>query len=101
VKIFMPAGATEPVYAPYKEFVPPDTTALSIWLRNRHSDKWRDRIEHSGPFGGPIALSVERKLEWESLSEAQIEAIELFAQEAKERRDAAQRTIEHRSEEKE
>jgi hypothetical protein len=27
VKIFMPAGATKPVYAPYIEHVPPDVTA--------------------------------------------------------------------------
>jgi hypothetical protein len=27
VKIFMPAGSKKPVYAPYVEHVPPDTTA--------------------------------------------------------------------------
>jgi hypothetical protein len=27
VKIFMPAGAEKPVYAPYVEHVPPDVTA--------------------------------------------------------------------------
>lgn len=45
VKIFMPAGAEEPVYAPYIEHFPPDTTAASLWLRNRQPAKWRDRTE--------------------------------------------------------
>jgi hypothetical protein len=46
VKIFMPAGASAPVYAPYVERYPPDTQAASLWLRNRQPGKWRDRVEH-------------------------------------------------------
>lgn len=42
VKIFMPAGATEPVYATYREKLPPSDTACIYWLKNRRSDKWRD-----------------------------------------------------------
>lgn len=45
VKIFMPAGATEPVYAKYTEFVPPDTTAAIFWLKNRRANDWRDKTE--------------------------------------------------------
>ena len=45
VKIFMPAGATEPVYAPYTEHYPPDTTACIFWLKNRQPRSWRDRQE--------------------------------------------------------
>ncbi|MBK8772875.1 MAG: helix-turn-helix domain-containing protein [Rhizobiales bacterium] len=45
VKIFMPAGAEKPVYAPYREKVAPDTAAAIFWLKNRRKDKWRDRIE--------------------------------------------------------
>jgi len=45
VKIFMPAGASEPVYAPYTEHYPPDTQAASLWLRNRQPRKWRDKTE--------------------------------------------------------
>jgi hypothetical protein len=32
---------------------PPDTTAASLWLRNRQSGKWRDKVEvdHSGKVG--------------------------------------------------
>lgn len=50
VKIFMPAGAKEPVYADYTEHYPPDTAAGSLWLRNRQPAKWRDKtdVEHSG-----------------------------------------------------
>lgn len=56
VKIFMPAGATEPVYAPYTEHVPPDVTAASKWLNNRRPDAWRDKQqhEHTGANGAPL-----------------------------------------------
>ncbi len=49
VKIFMPAGASEPIYAPYREKVQPDTTAAIFWLKNRKKSDWRDRqeVEHS------------------------------------------------------
>lgn len=46
VKIFMPAGASEPVYAPYVEHYPPDTQAASLWLRNRQPARWRDKMDH-------------------------------------------------------
>ena len=45
VKIFMPAGASEPVYAPYREHVPPETAAMAFWLKNRRKDDWRDKRE--------------------------------------------------------
>lgn len=45
VKIFMPAGADEPVYAKYREKVAPDTAAAIFWLKNRRKDKWRDKTE--------------------------------------------------------
>lgn len=45
VKIFMPANAAAPVYAPYREHVPPDTTAGIFWLKNRRPDMWRDKTE--------------------------------------------------------
>lgn len=43
VKIFMPAGAAAPVYAPYIERIPPDTTACIFWLKNRRREEWRDK----------------------------------------------------------
>ena len=58
VKIFMPAGADAPVYAPYTEHYPPDTKAAFRWLMNRQPDRWRDRREvtHSGSLEHRIAL---------------------------------------------
>src|SRR5260370_3596587 len=43
VKIFMPSGASEPVYAPYTKHYPPDTKAALRWLMNRQPDVWRER----------------------------------------------------------
>lgn len=45
VKIFMPQGAPEPVYAPYEEYYPPDVAAAFIWLKNRRPKNWRDKQE--------------------------------------------------------
>jgi hypothetical protein len=48
VKIFMPAGAKEPVIVHYTEHCPPDVGAAFIWLKNRDPDRWRDvqNVEH-------------------------------------------------------
>lgn len=56
VKIFMPAGAETPVYAPYTEKIAPDTTAQIFWLKNRRRQTWTDRQQHevTGADGGPI-----------------------------------------------
>ena len=53
VKIFMPAGAEKPIYADFVEHFPPDTTAASLWLRNRQPKLWRDKtdVQHSGSIG--------------------------------------------------
>lgn len=53
VKIFMPGGALEPVYAPFRAKIAPDTTAAIFWLKNRRSQEWRDKVEteHSGNVG--------------------------------------------------
>jgi hypothetical protein len=57
VKIFMPAGAAEPVYAPYRAKVAPDTTAGIFWLKNRRSAEWRDRqqIDHTVAMSEDVA----------------------------------------------
>lgn len=56
VKIFMPAGAQNPVYAEYSEHVPADSGAAFNWLKNRKSEEWRDvnRHEHAGKDGAPL-----------------------------------------------
>lgn len=53
VKIFMPAGAEDPVYAEYTEHYPPDTAAAKHWLANRRGADWRERqeVNHSGTIG--------------------------------------------------
>ena len=57
VKIFMPAGAAEPVYAPYRAKIAPDTTAAIFWLKNRRSGDWRDKqeIEQTHHFDKDVA----------------------------------------------
>ncbi len=45
MKIFMPSGASEPVYAHYTKHDPPDTKAALRWLMNRQPAVWRDRQE--------------------------------------------------------
>lgn len=54
VKIFMPAGATEPVYAPFRAKIAPDTTACIFWLKNRDKANWRDRIDHANDPDNPM-----------------------------------------------
>lgn len=58
-KIMVVAGAV--VREHYVEHYPPDTPAASLWLRNRQSAKWRDKVdhEHTGPGGGPIQTVTE------------------------------------------
>jgi hypothetical protein len=48
VKICLPYGSREPVYAPYVEHMPPDTTAAIFWLKNLDPARWRDvwQLEH-------------------------------------------------------
>ena len=48
VKIFMPAGAKQPVVVHYTEHCPPDVGAAFIWLKNRDPERWRDvqNVEH-------------------------------------------------------
>jgi hypothetical protein len=61
VKIFMPAGAPAPVYAPYTEHVAPDTTACIFWLKNRRPDLWRDVTKHE--HGGIVRIEkIEREI---------------------------------------
>ena len=64
VKIFMPAGAVEPVIVPYTEHIPPDPTSMIFWLKNRRRWQWSDRVnhEHTGPDGGPIQISEVRRV---------------------------------------
>jgi hypothetical protein len=52
-----------PQYAPFREFVVPDTTACIFWLKNRDKANWRDKIDQelTGKDGGPIQAEVTVK----------------------------------------
>jgi hypothetical protein len=43
VKIFCQEGQV--IEAPYREYIPPDTTAGIFWLKNRLPDEFRDKSE--------------------------------------------------------
>jgi hypothetical protein len=47
-----------PITVDYIEYYPPDTQAASLWLRNRQSARWRDRVENAlmGADGGPVEI---------------------------------------------
>lgn len=63
VKIFMPAGADAPVYAPYREKISPDTTAAIFWLKNRRPDEWRDKREIEHDLAPGLAERLKRAKE--------------------------------------
>lgn len=71
VKIFMPGGASEPVYAPFRAKIAPDTTAAIFWLKNRRSQEWRDaRLIGSDPANPlPVAGLDVSKLSTDVLQE--------------------------------
>lgn len=62
VKVFQHLGG--PVIVPYREHLPPDTTAAIFWLKNRRPDEWRDKLtqEHTGPGGGPVQVTEIRRV---------------------------------------
>jgi hypothetical protein len=70
VKIFMPGGATEPVYAKFRAKVAPDVTAAIFWLKNRRSDAWRDVKHIDG------RQQVTHKYDLDSLSDERLGELE-------------------------
>ena len=70
VKIFMPAGADAPVYAPYVDEYPPDTNAALRWPQNRQPEKWRDRreVDVSGTIAHQIARMTPAEREADALA---------------------------------
>jgi len=70
VKIFMPAGAEEPVIVPYVEHVPPDTTACIFWLKNRRPKEWRDQrnVEVNGELNLNAILGAILEASQEALA---------------------------------
>src|SRR5712691_5621227 len=91
VKIFMPAGASEPIYAPYTKHYPPDTKAALRWLMNRQPALWRDRQEVN------VTGSVAHRIAQMTPDERARDAIEL-AERARRRIAEYRQTIEHQGE---
>lgn len=60
VKIFMPAGAAEPVYAPYTAKITPDTTAAIFWLKNRRPAEWRDKVDLDASVDAKLTVNIVR-----------------------------------------
>jgi hypothetical protein len=63
VKIFLPAGAKEPVIVPYREIVPPDVTAALKWLHNRRPQTWRDVQRHEIGKPGDFSDLTDEQLD--------------------------------------
>lgn len=63
VKIFMPANSPQPVYAPFRAKIAPDTAAAIFWLKNRRPNEWRDNkaVELTGKDGADLNLAISFK----------------------------------------
>jgi len=57
-EVHITAFQGEVIITPITKHYPPDTQAASWWLKNRQPTKWRDRQEHTGADGGPLATEV-------------------------------------------
>jgi len=88
VKIFMPAGAEAPVYAPFTAHYPPDTKAALAWLSRRQPGLWRE------PQKLDVTASVAHRIAQMSPEERAADAISLV-QRARQRLAEYRQTIEH------
>jgi len=85
VKIFMPGGASEPVYAKFRAKVAPDVTAAIFWLKNRRSQEWRD-VKHIDGH-----QQVTHKYDLNSLSDERLGELErILADAARSSSDASE-----------
>ncbi len=57
VKIMQNGG--EVIVEPYIEHVPPDVGAAKLWLTNRKSGEWKERITHGGDPANPLVVSLD------------------------------------------
>lgn len=73
VKIFMPAGAKEPVYAEFEQHYPPDTQAATWWLKNRRPDLWKDKFETE--HSGTVTLEAIKREDTDALQRGLIEGL--------------------------
>src|SRR6266851_3127986 len=87
-KIFMPAGAEEPVYAPYVEHYPPDTNAALGWLSRRQPTLWKERQEVD------VTATVAHRIAQMTPEQRARDALDLV-QRARQRLAEWRQTIEH------
>ena len=52
----------EPLVVSYREHVPPDTNACSLWLRNRLPDEWRDTQDRRMSGNLNVTISKDEAL---------------------------------------
>lgn len=58
VKILQHEGT--PVIVPYREHVPPDTTAAIFWLKNRRPKEWRENAGQLGTPENPVVVLLQQ-----------------------------------------
>lgn len=56
----------QPIYAPYRAFVPPDPGAMKLWLLNRDPENWKERVEVSRPDDPLSELLAEMRKQHEA-----------------------------------
>lgn len=59
VKIFMPAGKDQPVYAKFIAKIAPDTTAAIFWLKNRQPEQWREKVDVNATGGFTVTITSD------------------------------------------
>src|SRR5216684_265993 len=91
VKIFLPPGASEPIYAPYTKHYPPDTKAALAWLSRRQPGLWRERQKVN------VTGSVAHRIAQMTPDERARDALAL-AERARRRIAEYRQTIEHQGE---
>lgn len=67
VKVLQFQGA--PVIIPYREHVPPDVGAATLWLKNRRKEVWRDKFDHDVNVRRDISGLTDVELETLILAE--------------------------------
>lgn len=55
-----------PIYAPYREMVPPDPGCCIFWLKNRRPDQWKERVEMTRPDDPLTELLAEMRKQHEA-----------------------------------
>jgi hypothetical protein len=65
VKIYANNRTGENVVVPYVAHIPPDTTAISLWLRNRRAKDWRDGGKDFEPEVEAEGMTLKERLEFD------------------------------------